>query len=221
MLQLHPTLSLSNLEKNMVLIEGGEFLMGSEKYSSEKPIHKVKLDDYELCRYLVSQQLWKEVMGSDPEEIKFQNPHRPVERVSWDEIQDNFLPALREKTGDNSWCLPTEAQWEYAARGGKYAKGYTYAGSEQLKEVGWFEDRNKTEINAYRETNPSACKRPNSLGLYDMSGNVFEWCGDKHVVRGGSWYSFPDYARVSDRFVGYSAYRYSYVGFRLCRYSAR
>ncbi|MEM7511775.1 MAG: SUMF1/EgtB/PvdO family nonheme iron enzyme, partial [Bacteroidota bacterium] len=112
MLKLHPILSLSTLEENMVLIEGGEFDMGGESvFNNAKPIHKVKLDDYELCRYPVSQQLWLEVMGAYPERIKFQNPHRPVERVSWDEIQKEFLPALRKRTRDDSWCLPTEAHW--------------------------------------------------------------------------------------------------------------
>ncbi len=244
MLKLHPTLSLSTLEENMISIQGGEFLMGSEEYDDEKPIHKVKLDNFELCRYPVSQQLWKDVMESDPEELYFQNPHRPVEDVSWDDIQTNFLPALREKTGSNSWCLPTEAQWEYAARGGKYARAYTYAGSEQLKEVGWYGD------NSLSETNPIACKRPNTLGLYDMSGNVFEWCqdrygenyylelkdqyedqptpnpggpeeGNRQVVRGGSWSYFPVLARVSSRFSYYPFDRDYLLGFRLCRYSAR
>ncbi|MEM7510934.1 MAG: SUMF1/EgtB/PvdO family nonheme iron enzyme [Bacteroidota bacterium] len=242
--QLADVLCLSNLERHMVSIKGGEFLMGGERYDNEQPIHKVKLDDYELCRYPVSQQLWLDVMEAYPEELYFQNPHRPVEDVSWDDIQTNFLPALREKTRDNSWCLPTEAQWEYAARGGNYARAYTYAGSEQLKEVGWYDD------NSLSETSPIAYKRPNSLGLYDMSGNVFEWCQDKYdssyyqtlkdqygnqpaanpggpkagssrVVRGGSWDDDPASARVSNRDVGTPYYRYIVVGFRLCRYSAR
>ncbi len=228
----------------MVSIKGGEFLMGGERYDDEQPIHKVKLDDYELCRYPVSQQLWLDVMQAYLEELYFQNPHRPVEDVSWDDIQTKFLPALREKTRDNSWCLPTEAQWEYAARGGNYARAYTYAGSDQLKEVGWYDD------NSLSETSPIACKRPNSLGLYDMSGNVFEWCqdfyggnyyqhlkdqygdqpapnpggpkeGNRQVVRGGSWYYYPSLARVSDRYFNFPSDRLNGVGFRLCRYSAR
>ena len=204
----------------------------------------IQLDDFELCRFLVSQQFWFEVMEQHSEKLYFQNPHRPVERVSWDDIQNEFLPTLREKTGNNSWCLPTEAQWEYAARGGKHTKSLTYAGSEQLKEVGWYGD------NSLSETNPIACKRPNTLGLYDMSGNVFEWCqdrygenyylelkdqygdqptpnpggpeeGDYQVVRGGSWYDLPDNARVSYRYYFYPCGRYDFVCFRLCRYSAR
>ncbi|MEM8900912.1 MAG: SUMF1/EgtB/PvdO family nonheme iron enzyme [Bacteroidota bacterium] len=145
MLELHPPLSLSTLEDHMVLIEGG--IMEIQGVN-------IQLDDFELCRYLVSQQLWKEVMGSYLTEIRFKNHHRLVENVSWDDIQNKFLPVLQEKTGDPIWGLPTEAQWEYAARGGKYAIDYTYPGSDQLKEVGWF---NK---NSYRETNPIACKRP-------------------------------------------------------------
>ncbi|MEM8900914.1 MAG: hypothetical protein AAGC85_22560, partial [Bacteroidota bacterium] len=104
--KLHPTLSLSTLQENMISIEGG--IMKIQGVN-------IQLDDFELCRYLVSQQLWKEVMGSNPERIKFQNLHRPVEMVSWDDLQDKFLLALRKKTSDSSWCLPTETQWEYAA----------------------------------------------------------------------------------------------------------
>lgn len=218
--------------------------MGGEVYNNENPIHSVQLDDYELCRYPVSQQLWCDVIGDFPEKIKFRNPHRPVERVSWDEIQDKFLPALKEKTENKNWRLPSEAQWEYAGLGGKYAVNYSYAGSDLLKEVGWYTE------NSFRETNPMGCKRPNALGLYDMSGNIFEWCEDKYkreyyqqlkdkygnhptpnpigpyegnrrVVRGGGRDVIPINARISNRDVDFPSHSYSNVGFRLCRYSAR
>ena len=224
--------------------------MGGESgLLSAKPIHTVRLDNFEICRYPVSQQLWYEVMGENPEELMFENRNRPVERISWDDINDQFLPALRDKTGDNSYCLPTEAQWEFAARGGKWrAKrraenvlSFAYSGSNNLKEVGWF------NRNSYSETNLLSYKRPNALGIYGMSGNVWEWCqdwyvreyykecekkgivqnpqgpknGSSRVVRGGSWNFDLAYCRVSDRASDDPDYRSYFIGFRLCRYSPR
>ncbi len=256
MLHLLQPLSLSNLEGHMVFIEGGTFEMGYESYlDNANPIHKVQLDDFYLCRYPVSQQLWYEVMGENPEELMFENPHRPVERVSWEDIEERFLPVLREKTGIRDYGLPTEAQWEYAARGGKYRQthvglpasekvDYPYSGSDHLKEVAWYDD------NSYQETLPVSLKRPNQLGLYDMSGNVFEWCqdwydwdyyqtlkdqygnrpapnptgpetGSSRVVRGGSWDINTYNSRVSYRNSTHPYLRYSLIGFRLCRYTAR
>ena len=251
MLQLPLTLCLANLDQHMVPIEGATFEMGGEGYQA-KPIHSVQLDDFYLCRYPVSQQLWQEVMGDNPEELRFENRHRPVERVSWNDINNQFLPALREKTGDNSYCLPTEAQWEYAARGGKWraarrevkVPALEYAGSNNPKEVSWY-DRNSSS-----ETNLLGCKRPNALGLYDMSGNVREWCqdwfdrdyyqtlkdkygdapainpkgpgsGTYRVVRGGSWDNYLNDCRVSDRIGNLPSSRYVNIGFRLCRYLPR
>jgi len=245
MLALAQPLNLANLNQHMVYVQGGTFEMGGESWNNNaKPVHPVQLSDFELCRYPVSQQLWQEVMGDNPEELKFENRHRPVEPVSWNDITQHFLPRLREKTGDNTYCLPTEAQWEYAARGGKYAVGTTFAGSNHLKEVAWYDG------NAFSETQVIGQKRPNTLGLYDMSGNVFEWCQDRYegnyyqtlvdqygsspaphpegpeegterVVRGGSWFYDVNFARVSDRFFGNPPYRSSYIGFRLCRYLPR
>ena len=221
--------------------------MGGESGAwSAKPIHKVRLDDFHLCRYPASQQLWKEVMSENPEKLWFENPHRPVEGVSWDEITRHFLPRLHEKTGDKTYYLPTEAQWEYAARGGKYAIGTEYAGSNHLKEVAWYDQ------NSFSETQIIGQKRPNPLGLYDMSGNVFEWCQDRmsesyykelqqkygsqpapnpggpmesygygRVVRGGSWNHYVNLARVSYRDDPDPLDRGDGVGFRLCRYSPR
>ncbi len=238
---LPDTLCLANLAQHMLPIEGGVFERGSDE-----SIHTIQLDNFELCRYPVSQQLWYEVMGKTPDELYFQNPHRPVERVSWDDISQEFLPALREKTGIPDYCLPTEAQWEYAARGGKCrTPDYRFSGSEAVKEVAWYDD------NSFGETQPTGLKRPNSLGLYDMSGNLWEWCqdwyardyyeslvdpfgnqpavnptgpehGDRRVVRGGSWYINDHDSRVANRVSNSPLYRYSsLIGFRLCRYSAR
>ena len=250
MLQLQETLCLANLDQNMVRVEGGTFDMGGESsWASAKPIHTVRLDNFEICRYPVSQQLWYEVMGENPEELKFENRNRPAERVSWEDINNQFLPALRENTGGNSYCLPTEAQWEYAARGGKWRTkrraekvlSFAFAGSNNLKEVGWYDE------NSYSETNPLACKRPNSLSLYGMSGNVWEWCqdwysdtyygecqekgvalnpegpstGTSRVARGGSWYYNSLNCRVSDRNDVNPLNRDFVFGFRLCRYSPR
>ena len=137
MLQLQETLCLANLDQKMVRVEGGTFDMGGESsWASAKPIHTVRLDNFEICRYPVSQQLWYEVMGGNPAELRFENRNRPVERISWDDINGQFLPALRKKAGDNSYCLPTEAQWEYAARGRKMESSgtrksiYLYPGSK-------------------------------------------------------------------------------------------
>ncbi len=232
---LHPTLSLSNLEDHMVPVEGGIM---------EIQWVNIQLDDFALCRFQVSQQLWKDVLGRYPKETHFQNPTRPAEMISWNDIQDTFLPALREQTGNDSWCLPTEAQWEYAARGGKYAKTYFYAGSEGAKELGWY------AVSSSRETNPIGCKRPNILGLFDMLGNVEEWCQDNcnrnyyqqlkdrygdqpipnligprnerdRAARGASF----GFNSVTPRFLDCTSfepsYRYFDVGFRLCQYSAR
>ncbi len=250
MLTLPDTLNLATLDQHMVCVEGGTFEMGGEGHGSEKPIHPVQLDDYEICRYLVTQQLWYEVMGAYPKSIAFRHPDRPVEGVSWNDITNRFLPKLREITGIEAYKLPTEAQWEYAARGGIYRNSnqhrnqdYTYAGSDALKEGGWYRD------NAHQETLLLGLKRPNALGLYDMSGNVLEWCRDWYdreyyqylvdqygkqpapnptgpsegsykVVRGGSWLSDSDYARVSDRlnYLFPPSDRGILVGFRLCRY---
>ncbi|MEL6676966.1 MAG: formylglycine-generating enzyme family protein [Bacteroidota bacterium] len=246
MLHLPQTLCLANLAEHMIHIPGGTFMMGGENMQKDaQPEHLVSLDGFYLCRFPVSQKLWEEVMGRKPAQLRFQDSTRPVERVSWNAIEQEFLPALREKTGVEDYCLPTEAQWEYAARGGE--KGalikqdrFEFSGSHALREIGWY------KLNSLGETQSLGLKRPNTLGLYDMSGNIREWCqdwygekyyqtlkehhgarvvqnpsgpkeGGNRVVRGGAWYVQPAYASVALRFSFYPHGEGDLVGFRLCR----
>ena len=193
---------------DMVYVEGGTFMMGSEDYRSSSPVHPVRIDDYYLGRCQVTQAVWQAVMGENP--ASFLHPDRPIETVSWEDCQQ-FLEKLNALT-PHTYRLPTEAQWEYAARGGKYARTelLRYAGSSNLSEVAWHD---VDEGNSQALSQPARLKRPNALGLYDMSGNVYEWCEDRYdrnyyeeckaqgmvenpqgpekgnsrVVRGGSW----------------------------------
>lgn len=173
------------LSFSMIAIEGGTFDMGSEDseaYDDEKPVHSVSLTDYWMGEYLVTQALWAYVMQDTdmPDPSNFKSANRPVEQVSWLDIIKGFLPLMNELTKDTrpkntAYRLPTEAEWEYAAKGGKYWKEFPfkYAGSDKLNEVGWYDE------NSHEETKPVGLKMSNLLGLYDMNGNVWEWCSDK------------------------------------------
>lgn len=134
-----------------------------------------------ICKYEVTQKLWKEVMGDNPSQM--QDDDLPVEQVNWDDCQA-FIAKLNELTG-KTYRLPTEAEWEYACKGGKHSKGYKYSGSDDIEKVAWYDG------NSEGRTHPVGLKQPNELGLYDMSGNVWEWCQDMHegtgMCRGGSW----------------------------------
>ena len=174
---------------HMIRVEGhtkGEFFyMGGDVGDWEKPIHQVSIsNDYYICKFQVTQALYQEIMHENP--AHFKGVNRPVEMVRWEDVTEQFLPALNvhekvqkklEEEGIADWAfrLPTEAEWEYAARGGKYSQGYKYSGSDKLKQVGWYND------NSGGETKEVGLLLPNELGLYDMSGNVWEWCAD--------WYS--------------------------------
>ena len=166
---------LKKLMADMVLVEGGTYMMGNpngdwdDEYAEDVP-HEVTLSSFYICKYEVTEALWTAVMGSNPSKYP-SGDNYPVEQVNWYDCQD-FVEKLSELTGRH-FRLPTEAEWEYAARGGQRSRGYRYSGSYNLDEIGWHvgnTHRNKKEVGT---------KKPNELGLYDMTGNVNEWCQDK------------------------------------------
>ena len=222
---------LNKLINNMVYVSGGTFTMGgtseqgSDAYDNEKPTHSVTLSSYYICKYEVTQALWRAVMGSNPSNFKGDN--LPVENVSWDDCQ-TFINRLNSYTGRN-FRLPTEAEWEFAARGGNYSRHYKYSGSNYIGDVAWYDD------NSGNRTHPVGTKQPNEFDLYDMSGNVWEWCSDWYgsynsysqsnptgpnsgsgrVLRGGSWRSIAGGCRSSDRSRITPGFRYFDLGLRL------
>lgn len=222
---------IDNLVNNMVYVSGGTFTMGetpeqgSDAYDDEKPAHRVTLSSYYIGKYEVTQAEWKAVMGSNPSNFKGDN--LPVDNVSWNDCQE-FIRKLNTLTGKN-FRLPTEAEWEFAARGGNNSRGYKYSGSNNIGSVAWYDG------NSGSKTHPVGQKSPNELGLYDMSGNVWEWCqdwygdfssssqtnptgpvsGSNRVNRGGSWYGDARACRVSLRSYDTSDYRNDLLGLRL------
>ena len=216
---------------DMVRVEAGTFTMGAtaemkDPYIDEKPTHQVTLtNDYYIGKNEVTQALWQAVMGNNPSWFKGDN--LPVEQVSWDDCQD-FLSKLNLITG-KTFRLPTEAEWEYAARGGNKSRGYQYSGSNNISDVAWY------TANSGRKTHAVGTKQPNELGIYDMSGNVWEWCqdwkgfyssfsqvnptgadsGSDRVYRGGSWSYFASLCRSSCRNSYSPDGRYSSLGLRL------
>jgi formylglycine-generating enzyme required for sulfatase activity len=215
----------------MVAIKGGTFRMGSNEGDDEKPIHSVTVSDFSIGKTEVTQAQWTAIMSSNPSNFKGDN--LPVEMVTWDDVQV-FLGKLNTKTG-KTYRLPTEAEWEYAAGGGENSRT-KYAGTDSESSLGnysWYGD------NSGNKTHPVGTKQPNQLGLYDMSGNVWEWCSDWYggnyyssspqnnpkgastgsdrVLRGVSWYSTASRCRVSYRYSYYPAARSYYFGFRLVR----
>ena len=221
---------VGGVEFKMIRVEGGTFMMGSpdsdsDAYDDEKPQHRVTLSDYYIGEIPVTQALWQAVMGGNPSYS--QGVNNPVECVSWNDCQE-FLKKLNQQTG-MTFSLPTEVQWEYAARGGNKSKGYKYAGSNSVKDVAWYTD------NSGGMTHPVKGKRANELGLYDMSGNVWEWCqdwlgsysstpqtnpigpatGSSRVLRGGCWINRAWNCRVAYRLSISPDYRIYHTGFRL------
>ena len=199
------------LNFQMVAVEGGTFYMGSnDGYTDQQPVHSVTLSSFNIGKYEVTQAQWKAVMGTNPSS-RTNCDNCPVETVSWDDIQ-SFLTKLNTLTG-KSYRLPTEAEWEYAARGGKLSQGYTYPGSNTIDDVAWY------EANSGNYIHPVGQKTANELGLYDMAGNAWERCSDWYgsyssvnqtnpigvssgthrVIRGGSCQSLPEAMRVACR----------------------
>ncbi len=216
---------------NMVHVDGGTFMMGADDgdegaRNNEKPTHQVTLSDYYIGETQVTQALWQAVMGENPSRFKG-DPNRPVEYVSKVDCQE-FINKLNALTG-KPFRLPTEAQWEFAARGGNKSKGYKYAGGDDIDKVAWYYK------NSAERTHPVAQKAANELGLYDMTGNVWEWCqdffgsyanaqqtnpvgptaGSYCVFRGGSWHVSAGICRVSYRGMNTPGRTCSYLGLRL------
>ena len=223
--------TVNGVSFEMVRVEGGTFTMGataeqgSDADSDEKPTHQVTLSSYSIGKTEVTQELWEAVMGSNPSDLKGSN--LPVENVFWEDCQ-TFIRKLNAITGKN-FRLPTEAEWEFAARGGNKSRGYQYSGSNALNDVAWYWN------NSDKKTHPVATKEPNELGIYDMIGNVYEWCNDwyssytsapqtnptgpnsgsNRVSRGGSWASIAWDCRVSNRSGFNPTRRYCNLGLRL------
>ena len=215
----------------MVPVAGGTFTMGATSEqgtnidSNEKPTHQVTLSSYMIGKTEVTQALWQAVMGSNPS--YFRGDNLPVEQVSWDDCQ-KFITKLNALTGKN-FRLPTEAEWEYAARGGNMSQGYKYSGSNKIDDVAWHAN------NSGLRSASVASKAPNELGIYDMSGNVWEWCsdwfdkysstaqtnptgpdsGENRIGRGGSWGYDLTGCRVAKRDAAPPTTRSDNVGLRL------
>ena len=188
--------SANGVKFKMIQVDGGTFTMGNDNsyYDEPKPAHEVTVSSFKIGQTEVTQELWQAVMGSNPSYFQTSTNaefgtilKRPVEQVSWYDCQE-FITKLNQITG-KTFRLPTEAEWEFAARGGNKSQGYIYPGSNDYEEVAFYWHNSGPEVNPYggpKTTHPVAQKKPNELGLYDMSGNVNEWCHD--------WYSATYYS---------------------------
>lgn len=226
---LKETFTVNGVKFVMVQVEGGTFKMGATPNMGSNPgrdevqVHTVTLSNFLIGQTEVTQALWQAVMGDNPS--YFVGDDRPVERVCYHDFLD-FIKKLNQLTGQK-FRLPTEAEWEFACRGGNNSRGYKYSGSNNLGSVAWYDG------NSGDKTHPVGTKAPNELGIYDMSGNVWEWCGDWYanytsnsqtnpkgpqsgadrVLRGGGWRSYVWYCCSSFRY-GIPTARYD-LGLRL------
>ena len=219
----------------MILVEGGTFEMGAteeqgqeDPNENEYPVHVVNLSSYYICQTEVTQELWLAVMHTNPSLIHG-DLMLPVDCVKWDMCQE-FIAALNNILDDRFEIrMPTEAEWEFAARGGNKSRGYKYSGSNNVDDVAWYDS------NSGEKTHPVGRKKPNELGIYDMSGNLWEWCydwqgyyrpteqtdptgpteGTHHIMRGGSWTYNQSFCRVSRRNYISSVIRAANCGLRL------
>lgn len=218
-------LYVKGVEYPMVYVAGGTYDMGNDLFSDQRPVHSVTLDAFYMGKYEVTQALWTAVMGSNPSYNE--GPTFPVEKVTWEDCQ-LFIKKLNELVG-MEFKMPTESQWEYAARGGNQSKGYEYSGSNLSGEIGW------NAANSGGETHPVGLMLPNELGIHDLSGNVMEWCSDYYghypsepqtnpagavsgatrVVRGGCWHNDPMFGKVDYRSQVPQTSQSSNLGFRI------
>ena len=234
------TFTVNGVTFTMVAVEGGSFSMGATgeqglgTYDWERPVHHVTLSDYFIGQTEVTQELWQAVMGSNPSYYT-SDPLLPVENVSWNNCKD-FIEQLNQLTG-KTFRLPTEAEWEFAARGGNMSQKYRFSGGSNVHDVAWFWNSIPSQdigTPGYG-TQPVATKTPNELGLYDMSGNVWEWCqdwfgnyssddqtdptgplyGSYRIFRGGSWSRSSECCRVAYRNYTYPSTADDTMGFRL------
>lgn len=247
MAQQVQTFNVRGATFQMVTVEGGTFQMGATAeqafpYHDERPEHTVTLDTYSIGETEVTQDLWYAVMRNNPSQHI--GPSCPVENVSWDDCQ-LFIQRLDSLTGLN-FRLPTEAEWEYAARGGNQSKHYQFAGSNYIDDVAVYYNNSgdsllvgewnyQKQLENHCSSNVVKCKQPNELGIYDMSGNVWEWCkdlyyrysaepavnpqgpenGERRVCRGGSWGHTERYCRVSRRMGNMPSHPFNNIGLRL------
>ena len=242
------TETVNGVSFKMIAVEGGTFKMGDQSKDQNKPnfdkdaardeslVHDVALDSFYMAEFVVTEDLWEAVMNEYKSKgflgRLFGNAPRegyPKTMISWNDCQE-FINKLNQLTGKN-FRLPTEAEWEYAARGGNKSRGYKYSGSNNISDVAWYRD------NSSCATHPVCIKSPNELGIYDMSGNVWEWCSDWYgkryyssspsnnppgptsgsgrVIRGGSWSGIAQGCRVANRGYNTPVYRYDSLGLRL------
>ncbi len=203
----------------MVRVDGGSYQMGSYSGNNdEQPVHSETVNTFYIGKTEVTQRLWSAVMGNNPSQFKGEN--LPVENVSWFDCQE-FVDRLSRLTG-RIFRLPTEKEWEYAARGGNKSRGYTYSGSDDIYRIAWYTE------NSGETTHPVAQKLDNELGIYDMSGNVWEWCSDNYstnyssprnrpsrVIRGSSWNGAAHSCSVAYRNGATPGFRDNFLGCRL------